>query len=63
MRCGPASLRAIKEGHVYLNFDVGFIFSEVNGDKIQWDVSRVGVLVIWFTHIYKNFDIHLSIFS
>ena len=47
MRCGPASLRAIKEGHVYLNFDVGFIFSEVNGDKIQWDVSRVGVLVIY----------------
>ena len=50
MRCGPASLKAIKEGHVYLNFDVGFIFSEVNGDKIQWDVSSVGVLVI-FTHI------------
>ena len=47
MRCGPASLRAIKEGHVYLNFDVGFIFSEVNGDKIQWDVSSVGVLVIY----------------
>lgn len=39
MRCGPAPLKAIKEGHVYLNFDTGFIFSEVNGDKIEWEVS------------------------
>ena len=38
MRCGPAPLAAIKKGHVYLNFDVGFIFSEVNGDKIEWEV-------------------------
>jgi hypothetical protein len=39
MRCGPAPLRAIKEGHVYLNYDVGFILSEVNGDKIVWQVN------------------------
>lgn len=40
MRCGPAPLRAIKEGHVYLNYDVGFILSEVNGDKIVWQVNE-----------------------
>ena len=34
---------------MYLNFDVGFIFSEVNGDKIQWDVSSFGV---WLYMVY-----------
>lgn len=41
MRCGPAPLRAIKDGHVYLNYDVGFVFSEVNGDRIVWEVRLV----------------------
>ncbi|KAK3085429.1 hypothetical protein FSP39_003189, partial [Pinctada imbricata] len=36
MQCGPAPLRAIKDGHVYLNYDVGFIFAEVNGDRVTW---------------------------
>ena len=40
MRCGPAPLRAIKEGHVYLNYDIPFIFSEVNGDRITWRVRE-----------------------
>ncbi|XP_076113269.1 protein-glutamine gamma-glutamyltransferase K-like [Mytilus galloprovincialis] len=40
MRCGPAPLRAIKDGHVYLNYDVGFVFSEVNGDRIVWEVNE-----------------------
>ena len=39
MRCGPAPLAAVKKGHVYLNFDVGFIFAEVNGDKVEWEVG------------------------
>ena len=39
MRCGPASLKAVKEGHVYLAYDTGFVFAEVNGDKIKWKVS------------------------
>ncbi|XP_059138546.1 protein-glutamine gamma-glutamyltransferase K-like [Physella acuta] len=37
-RCGPAPVKAVKEGHVYLNYDVAFIFSEVNGDKVTWKV-------------------------
>ncbi|ESO92905.1 hypothetical protein LOTGIDRAFT_120391, partial [Lottia gigantea] len=40
MRCGPAPLKAIREGHVYLNYDVPFIFSEVNGDRIYWKVKE-----------------------
>jgi hypothetical protein len=39
MRCGPAPLKAIKEGHVYLNYDIPFIFGEVNGDRVRWVVS------------------------
>ncbi|XP_025075960.1 protein-glutamine gamma-glutamyltransferase K-like [Pomacea canaliculata] len=42
MRCGPAALKAIKEGHVYLSYDVPFIFSEVNGDRIHWKVYENG---------------------
>lgn len=41
MRCGPAPVKAIKEGHVYLNYDVGFVYSEVNGDRIVWKVKEV----------------------
>lgn len=46
MRCGPAPLTAIKEGHVYLNFDIPFVFGEVNGDRVQW-VVRLDI-DIWF---------------
>ncbi|XP_076448843.1 protein-glutamine gamma-glutamyltransferase K-like isoform X2 [Babylonia areolata] len=42
MRCGPAPLRAIKEGHVYLNYDVPFVFSEVNGDRVYWKRNEDG---------------------
>ena len=42
MRCGPAPLRAIKEGHVYLGYDTKFIFAEVNGDRVTWLVDGAG---------------------
>lgn len=35
-QCGPASVNAIKEGEVDKNFDMVFIFSEVNADRITW---------------------------
>ncbi|CAE1321058.1 TGM1 [Acanthosepion pharaonis] len=38
--CGPAPLKAIKEGQVYLLYDVSFIFAEVNGDRVYWLVSK-----------------------
>ncbi|CAE1321062.1 TGM1 [Acanthosepion pharaonis] len=39
MQCGPAPLKAIKEGQVYLLYDVSFIFAEVNGDRVSWMVT------------------------
>uniref|UniRef100_A0A8C8S2Q2 protein-glutamine gamma-glutamyltransferase n=1 Tax=Pelusios castaneus TaxID=367368 RepID=A0A8C8S2Q2_9SAUR len=35
-QCGPASLKAIKEGDVDLDFDTPFVFAEVNADRITW---------------------------
>ncbi|XP_046356732.2 hemocyte protein-glutamine gamma-glutamyltransferase-like isoform X1 [Haliotis rufescens] len=46
MRCGPASLKAIKEGHVYLSYDTAFVFSEVNGDKVHWQVDGDGAMEV-----------------
>ncbi|XP_077297889.1 annulin-like [Arctopsyche grandis] len=35
-RCGPASVAAIKLGDVQKPYDNGFLFSEVNADKVYW---------------------------
>ncbi|XP_062946714.1 protein-glutamine gamma-glutamyltransferase 5 isoform X1 [Cynocephalus volans] len=37
--CGPASVRAIKEGEVDLKYDTPFVFSMVNADCMSWLVS------------------------
>ena len=29
-------------GHVYLPYDTGFVFAEVNGDSVYWDVKKDG---------------------
>ena len=39
MKCGPAPVKAIKAGLVYLPYDAKFIFAEVNGDKVHWTVG------------------------
>jgi hypothetical protein len=44
MRCGPAPVKAIKEGAVYFPHDAPFIFAEVNGDKVHWIVSFARVV-------------------
>ncbi|XP_053105209.1 coagulation factor XIII A chain isoform X2 [Hemicordylus capensis] len=33
-RCGPASVQAVKHGHVCFQFDTPFVFAEVNSDVI-----------------------------
>lgn len=33
---GPASLEAVKRGKVNFAYDVGFVFSEVNADLVNW---------------------------
>ncbi|XP_046549073.1 annulin-like [Haliotis rubra] len=34
--CGPCPVRAVKDGDVRVDGDVGFIFTEVNADRVQW---------------------------
>ncbi|XP_053309147.1 protein-glutamine gamma-glutamyltransferase 5-like [Spea bombifrons] len=36
--CGPASVKAIKEGEVHLNYDSPFVFAMVNADCVSWTV-------------------------
>ncbi|NXD08709.1 TGM4 glutamyltransferase, partial [Nothocercus nigrocapillus] len=38
-RCGPSPLKAVLEGHVYVNFDSKFVYAEVNADKVYWKVN------------------------
>ena len=42
MQCGPAPLAAIKEGHIYIGYDTGFVFGEVNADRVTWICQRAG---------------------
>ncbi|KAL8182495.1 UNVERIFIED_CONTAM: hypothetical protein K2H54_057211 [Gekko kuhli] len=55
-RCGPASVQAIKHGHVCFQFDSPFIFAEVNSDVVYLNVMTNGkkeVKHIDKTHIGK----------
>ena len=40
--CGPAPVRAIKEGDLQLKYDIPFIFAEVNADVVYWVVRSDG---------------------
>lgn len=40
--CGPAPVKAIKEGDLQLKYDIPFIFAEVNADVVYWIVQRDG---------------------
>ena len=44
MQCGPAPVKAIKQGHIYIGYDTGFVFGEVNGDEIEWICKKKGWL-------------------
>lgn len=35
-RCGPASVAAVKRGEIRRPYDNGFLFAEVNADKVFW---------------------------
>ncbi|XP_026570839.1 coagulation factor XIII A chain [Pseudonaja textilis] len=51
-RCGPASVQAIKHGHVCFQFDAPFVFAEVNSDVIYSKAMKDGTKVI--QHIDKT---------
>ncbi|XP_071970405.1 protein-glutamine gamma-glutamyltransferase 5-like [Engystomops pustulosus] len=38
--CGPAPVKAIKEGDIHMKYDCPFIFAEVNADVIKWVVKN-----------------------
>ncbi|XP_042656729.1 protein-glutamine gamma-glutamyltransferase 2 [Tyto alba] len=40
--CGPAPVRAIKEGDLQLKYDIPFVFAEVNADVVYWVVRPDG---------------------
>ncbi|OCT62788.1 protein-glutamine gamma-glutamyltransferase 5 [Xenopus laevis] len=41
--CGPAPVKAVKEGDLDVNYDVPFVYAEVNGDVVHWVVNENGV--------------------
>ncbi|KAI5632166.1 transglutaminase family domain-containing protein [Phthorimaea operculella] len=38
-RCGPASLRAVRDGDLQRPYDAAYVFAQVNADKILWKYS------------------------
>ncbi|KAM7156402.1 protein-glutamine gamma-glutamyltransferase Z [Molossus nigricans] len=34
--CGPASVKAIREGEVHMPYDTPFVYAEVNADEVIW---------------------------
>ncbi|XP_067856720.1 protein-glutamine gamma-glutamyltransferase 2-like [Heptranchias perlo] len=40
--CGPAPVQAIKEGEVDMNYDIPFVFAEVNAHCVDWLVFKDG---------------------
>ncbi|XP_053459052.1 coagulation factor XIII A chain isoform X1 [Nycticebus coucang] len=49
-RCGPASVQAIKHGHVCFQFDAPFVFAEVNSDLVYITAKKDG------THVVETVD-------
>lgn len=39
-RCGPASLRAVREGELQRPYDASYVFAQVNADKVCLTLSR-----------------------
>lgn len=49
-QCGPASVIALREGNVDWDYDMPFIFAEVNADRITW------IYDAWTGALKKNFS-------
>ncbi|XP_040288441.1 coagulation factor XIII A chain [Bufo bufo] len=53
-RCGPASVQAIKHGHVCFQYDTPFLFAEVNSDIVYSKVMKDGTREVQYidkTHV------------
>uniref|UniRef100_A0A8C3L0U4 Protein-glutamine gamma-glutamyltransferase 2 n=1 Tax=Chrysolophus pictus TaxID=9089 RepID=A0A8C3L0U4_CHRPC len=40
--CGPAPVKAIKEGDLQVQYDIPFVFAEVNADVVYWIIQSDG---------------------
>ncbi|XP_020829471.1 coagulation factor XIII A chain isoform X1 [Phascolarctos cinereus] len=49
-RCGPASVQAVKHGHICFQFDSPFVFAEVNSDLVYITVKKDT------THLVESVD-------
>uniref|UniRef100_A0A8D0BUG8 Coagulation factor XIII A chain n=1 Tax=Salvator merianae TaxID=96440 RepID=A0A8D0BUG8_SALMN len=55
-RCGPASVQAVKHGHVCFQFDAPFVYAEVNSDVVYLKAMKDGRRIVQKvdkTHIGK----------
>ncbi|XP_020846412.1 protein-glutamine gamma-glutamyltransferase 2 [Phascolarctos cinereus] len=43
--CGPASVRAVKNGDVNTKYDAPFVFAEINADVVEWMKKNDGTTV------------------
>ncbi|XP_053402741.1 hemocyte protein-glutamine gamma-glutamyltransferase-like [Mercenaria mercenaria] len=43
--CGPASVKAVRQGEIFYGYDTKFIFAEVNGDRVHWTVDQEGNMI------------------
>lgn len=43
--CGPAPVRAVKEGQLTLQYDVPYVYAEVNADVVEYIKLRDGRVV------------------
>ena len=39
-------MKAVKQGEVYLPYDTNFVFAEVNGDRVFWEVEENGQMKV-----------------
>ena len=39
-------MRSVKQGEVYLPYDTSFVFGEVNGDRVFWEVEEGGPMKV-----------------
>lgn len=46
MQLGPAPVKAIKEGEIFVGYDGGFVFGEVNADHITWLCKQESNMIV-----------------
>lgn len=45
-RCGPASLRAVRDADIQRPYDTAYVFAQVNADKVRSDNLVIQIAII-----------------